>query len=276
MDPRLLRFFVTVYEEKNISRAAQRCFVSQPSITNGIKQLEDIVGKTLFLRHKRGTDPTPEADMLYPKALGLLADLDKIGNLFQGKRERLPLTIGIMPDMPDREKADFYKKIYEAIPDVDLNLVGMEDKSDMRLLIREYKHEDEIFISVWEEDYVLCVPDNHPLATKPEVDIRDLDGYSFIECPPCEAHQQTMAVLSASGKGFDIVARAKMKSEVLALVLSGVGISFLPEYFARDKEGIVLRRVNGPGMSRNIGIAYKCENLNKPALRMVVEFFGKK
>lgn len=56
MDERLLRFFVAVYEEKNLTRAAEKCFVSQPNISNGLKQLEEIIEKQLFLRNKRGVE----------------------------------------------------------------------------------------------------------------------------------------------------------------------------------------------------------------------------
>ena len=48
MDIRLLKFFIAVYEQKNLTRAAQQCFVSQPNISNGIKQLEDELGKNPF------------------------------------------------------------------------------------------------------------------------------------------------------------------------------------------------------------------------------------
>lgn len=55
MDLRLLKSFFAVYEEKNITLAAERCFVSQPSISNAIKQLEEELNTSLFVRHKKGS-----------------------------------------------------------------------------------------------------------------------------------------------------------------------------------------------------------------------------
>ena len=68
MDLRLLRFFIAVYEEKNITLAAERCCVSQPSISSGIKQLEQELATQLFVRHKKGVNLTDEAHYLYPLA----------------------------------------------------------------------------------------------------------------------------------------------------------------------------------------------------------------
>lgn len=53
VDLRLLRFFIAIYEENNITAAATRCYVSQPSLSAGLKQLEEELGGTLFERSKR-------------------------------------------------------------------------------------------------------------------------------------------------------------------------------------------------------------------------------
>ena len=54
LDLRLLRFFIAIYEEKNITAAAARCHVSQPSLSAGLRQLEESLGDSLFIRGKKG------------------------------------------------------------------------------------------------------------------------------------------------------------------------------------------------------------------------------
>ncbi len=54
LDLRLLRFFIAIYEEKNITAAAERCHVSQPSLSAGLRQLEEALGDSLFVRGKKG------------------------------------------------------------------------------------------------------------------------------------------------------------------------------------------------------------------------------
>ena len=53
-----IRYFLALYDERNFTRAAKRCGVSQPSLTNAIKRLEQILGGPLFDRASRNTEPT--------------------------------------------------------------------------------------------------------------------------------------------------------------------------------------------------------------------------
>ena len=62
MDIRELRYFAAVYRERNLTEAAKRCFISQPSISAAITNLEAELGTTLFIRHKKGVAPTRSAD----------------------------------------------------------------------------------------------------------------------------------------------------------------------------------------------------------------------
>src|SRR5882757_1789814 len=58
MDIRELRYFAAVFRERNLTAAARRCFISQPSISAAITNLEAELGTTLFIRHKKGVAPT--------------------------------------------------------------------------------------------------------------------------------------------------------------------------------------------------------------------------
>jgi DNA-binding transcriptional LysR family regulator len=64
MDVRELRYFAAVFTERNLTAAAQRCFISQPSISAAIASLESELGTTLFIRHKKGAAPTAAAEQL--------------------------------------------------------------------------------------------------------------------------------------------------------------------------------------------------------------------
>ena len=72
MDLRNLRYFVTVAEELNITRAAAVLKMSQPPLSNRIKQLEENLGTTLFIRRKRGLQLTSTGKILYKRARQVL------------------------------------------------------------------------------------------------------------------------------------------------------------------------------------------------------------
>lgn len=77
LDIRLLRYFSVVAEENNMSRAAQRLFMSQPPLSRHIRQLEERLGVTLFVRHTRGLTLTEDGQRVLEIVRPLLALQDK-------------------------------------------------------------------------------------------------------------------------------------------------------------------------------------------------------
>jgi DNA-binding transcriptional LysR family regulator len=80
MDIHHLRIFVTVYRNKSFTRASEELNISQPTISEHVKNLEHSLGCRLFDRLGRSIMPTAEAEVLYPRALQLLDDLEQIRN----------------------------------------------------------------------------------------------------------------------------------------------------------------------------------------------------
>ncbi|TKG92821.1 LysR family transcriptional regulator [Puteibacter caeruleilacunae] len=274
MDERLLRFFVAVYEEKNLSRAAEKCFVSQPNISNGIKQLEELIDKPLFTRHKRGVELKEEAHYLYPIAKRILGELNSIPGIFKEDYFREKIVIGVADGLPMQFKGQFFKTLSSNIPNIEWDVRPMARECELNLLVREWKYEDHLFLPLWKEDYVLCVPDNHPLVDKEVIEIKDLVGEPFIQCPPCEAHQQSLAILNSSGEKWNTVANCATKTEVLTLLIAGLGISFLPEYLAKGWDGFQIKQHNGPRNYREIGLSYAKKSLKNSAVTDIIDYLS--
>lgn len=105
LDLRLLRFFIAIYEEKNITAAAERCHVSQPSLSAGLRQLEETLGDSLFIRGKKGVAARDQAHYLYPHAVKLVEEARRLPALFRQKATRARLNMAIMPDLSRRRVA---------------------------------------------------------------------------------------------------------------------------------------------------------------------------
>lgn len=266
MDVRLLRCFVAVFEERAITAAAQRVFISQPSLSAAIKQLESELGITLFRRHKRGVDLTDEAHQLYPLALQALGQMDKMSRLFADASARLPLTLGNFHDISPSHYARFLGHCTRLAPQLSLELLDHDDdQAQARVTLDVFKREDELFLPLWEEDYVLCVPKGHPLAGRERVSIADLNDFNFIECVACEAHQQTLSLLASEGFAVNLVAKAQHKTQVRHLVSAGVGISFLPRGVLETAGDLVKVSLDAPRMFRRIGLTLHASDSGKPA-----------
>lgn len=256
MDLKLLRQFVAVYEAKSMTQAAGRCHISQPALSNSIRQLEEDLGRVLFTRTRQGTEPTQEAEQLYPIALRSLKDFDQISGLFATRDAVHPLTIGVMPELPQRKVAGFYKVIRELLPTIPLHLVHHTALCDARIVLDVMKSEDELFRALWQEQYCCVVHRDHPLAGKEKIVTSDLDGETFIVCPPCESHQRTLGLLGQMGLSPALTLSAASKDMVRQLLLANSGISFLPELMIREWEELVIRPFEGPTLGRAAGLAW--------------------
>ncbi|MFM5162010.1 LysR family transcriptional regulator [Aeromonas rivipollensis] len=270
LDLRLLRFFIAIYEEKNITAAAARCHVSQPSLSAGLRQLEEALGDSLFIRGKKGVEAKDPAHYLYPHAVKLVEEACRLPTLFRQKATRARLNIAIMPDLSRRRLAGLLQRVQGVLPELDLTLSDYGTPADCRLTLDALRREDEIFLPLWEEDYVLCVPVDHSLASRERIPLAELQHHDFIECPPCEAHQQTIGLLACDRLTLNLVAKAESKGLVMALVLAGVGISFLPDGLVEDEPGLRTVAVSGPRMFRRIGLCYPAHQTLNPALRDLI------
>lgn len=78
METRHLQIFTAVYRTRSFTKAAEELFTSQPTVSEHMKNLEDRLGCTLFDRLGRSISPTPEADLLYPRAIEILEEMRKL------------------------------------------------------------------------------------------------------------------------------------------------------------------------------------------------------
>lgn len=275
MDVRLLRFFIAVYEQKNLTRAAQVCFVSQPNISNGIKQLEDEMGKELFKRHKRGVEIKTEAHYLYPIAKRLVGEINNLSDFFAEKRFENKIQIGVAESLPQEHKQQFFRQAADLCDTIEWSVGGIGRDNEMNLLVREWKYEEDLFLPLWKENYVLCVPDGHHLLQKEIIELKDLEQEKFIHCPPCEAHKQCLSILNTGAHKMLTVANCATKTETLSMLMAGLGITFLPAAFVEGWYGFEVKAYNGPLYFREVGLSYPRKSLQNPAIAQIIEHFSK-
>ena len=271
MDLKLLRQFVAVYEEKSMTRAASRCHISQPALSNGIRHLENDIGRVLFNRTSQGTQPTREAEQLYPVAIRSLKDFDQISDMFSASATSSPLTLGVMPELPQLKVAEFYQQVRELLPATPLHLVHHTSACDVRIILDVMKDEDELFLPLWTEQYGFVAHQDHPLAKKDKVTTKDLDGQTFIVCPPCESHQRTLGLLGQMGLSPALTLSAVSKDMVRQLLLANAGVSFLPEYMSTEWDELVVRPFDGPCLGRTAGLAWASGRMPSPELKTVLD-----
>ncbi len=247
-DPQVLRAFVTVAREGNVSRAATRLHLSQPAVSLQLKALAEVTGLTLFSRTPHGLALTPDGAVLLPqaeKALAALADFGQAAlSLHSTVRGRL--RIGTILDPEFTRLGAFLKELVERAPQIETELrQGMSGE----VLAQIGRGELDVGFYLGlpgemeeEEPYELRVLSHFryrvlaPAGWGEQVLGRDWKGLAalpWIATPPASAHHRLMArVFGPLGVSPRQVALVDQEASMLDLVRSGVGLSLVRESIA--------------------------------------------
>jgi DNA-binding transcriptional LysR family regulator len=264
MDLRELRYFSAVYEERSLTRAAARCFVSQPSISLAIANLETELGTELFLRHRKGVVPLEAAERLRPIARRIVDEADAARNLFRHGAPKQVLKLGLMRTLDGRRVTALLKPL-TAREDLKLHIVDPAERADARIVARSLAGDNEHFLSLWSERYVAALPLAHPLTLKPRLRAADLADVAMID----RCHCEHSALASRSGKPREIAAIAETEDWALALVAAGVGIAIVPEGVVQDRSDVAVREIEMT-LKRQVGLAYPASRAPTEALRTLI------
>ena len=266
MDIRELRYFAAVFGERNLTAAAKRCFISQPSISAAIANLEAELGTTLFIRHKKGVAPTRSAEQFHSVARRIIDEADAARNLFRTPSARQALTLGLMRTL-DMPRTIALLKPLTAAADVALRLVGVDDAADARIISKSLVDADEHFIALWSERYVAALPPSHPLTLKDRLRVSDFAGVAMIDRCHCEQSE----FFKRTTPPREPVAIAESEDWAMALVAAGVGVAIVPEGVARANPDVAVREIDIK-VKRQVGLAY---GATKPPSDVLKNFIAK-
>ena len=242
MNLRNLRYFLAAYEAGSTVAAARLCHVTQPVISNAIGQLEEELGTRLFSRQQRGMVPTAAAIRLFRLGGKLLADAQAIVETFQDASTHPRLSLRIYPTVNVGLVRKLLRHLRRELTHLEISV--LDDRQavvDAELTVQTCVGEGQHFVPLWEEAYVLAVPDDHPLAIKEEVSLLDLHGVAFIERTQCELSGQWHQGLSQFKVVPEVRARVQSEEWAMGLVAAGVGVTITPLHAADRRDGVVVR-----------------------------------
>ncbi|MCG2633103.1 LysR family transcriptional regulator [Bradyrhizobium sp. WYCCWR 13023] len=266
MDIRELRYFTAVYRERNLTAAARTCFVSQPSISTAITNLEAELGTTLFIRHKKGVAPTASAEQFHTVARRIIDEADAARKLFRKPSTKTTVTLGLMRTL-DVHRTIALLKPLTARSDVALRLVGSDERADARIISKSMLRDDEHFVPLWSERYVAALPPSHPLTLKDKLSTADLADVPMID----RCHCEQSAFFGRAARRRQSAAIAQSEDWAMALVAAGVGIAVVPEGVAKGVSDVAIRPIEVK-IKREVGLAYRA---SAPLADALKDFVGK-
>src|SRR5262245_58712927 len=262
-----LRFFVAVVDCGGVVRAAERLRMSQPSISAGLKALEEELRQPLFRRGGAGRSlrPTPKALHFYADAREILRQCDVARARFTIDEPRPnKFRIGVLQTIASHDIAAFSSALM--LRDPDLRLQVWEGGA---IRVGEWLRQARIDAAwtivdkdaanarvFWHEPFVVLSPRTHPFATgaHAKLSIRDLEGQPVILRLGCEAKRGQLWPESIR---IRVVARAERDELALRLVGQGLGIAIAPLSLAAND--VVARSMEGLEAKRSVGLKWRTD-----------------
>jgi DNA-binding transcriptional LysR family regulator len=274
MDLRRLRYFVVAAEELNFSRAAERLRIAQPPLSAQIKQLENGLGVLLFDRTGRGVRLTDAGYVLLEEARRIFIQLEQTARMVErvgsGKVGRL--SIGFVPSATNEVLPSVLNEFRKSLPDVELFLHEMmPDQVVQRLHGRQidvgffYLPFDDSALDirpVSREPLVVALPQTHPLAREPEIDLRTLEREPFV-LPrrynmPGLYGQVTEVCRQAGFTPKAVQKDVWLMQTIVGLVASGIGVALVPASLRNfRRKGVVYKTVRGLSPTVEMGIVWR-------------------
>lgn len=237
---RQLRFLTAVADSLNFSRAAEACFVTQPTLSAGIKELEDRLGVTLIERTKRSVLLTPLGEEIVARARRLLLDAGDIETLAQAHRNpfegdlrlgAIP-TIGpyLIPRALPKIRADYPKLRVFLREEITESLIEGLNSGRLDLILIALPFETGALVTepLFEDGYQLASPPDWPAPKSAGADALDHAGQLMLlekgHCLQRHALQAYPGRLLSREEDF----AATSLTTLIAMVSEGLGITLLP------------------------------------------------
>lgn len=251
-----LSYFIAAYEEKSISAAAIRCFISQPSISHAIKTLELKLDQPLFTRSKLGITPTAHGKKLYQDAKQLIKHANDIELSFHDA-PNIPINIFFQGDIGLQDLSSVIQQITHSGTSVQLNRVSELSQSDIAFVDQEQVGKRFGSIPLFKEGFSALMPSDHPLSKTLTLGLSDLQNEYIIARPYCSRGHDFSQLLKQHKIELNIEAQADNDLQVIELVSLGFGLAILPSRRLNQLPDGVIEKPIRLEFNREVVLAYR-------------------
>ncbi|KCZ92743.1 hydrogen peroxide-inducible genes activator [Hyphomonas johnsonii] len=271
---RQLQFLTALGETGSFSRAAEACCVTQPTLSAGIKELEELLGVKLADREARGARLTHAGDLAAARASALLADTHALVQAVQSAGALLtgPFHLGAIPTIAPFVLPQVVKALSSTYPALRLYL--REDKTSRLIDQLKTRTLDAALIglpwdapgietlSLFDDEFLFASSTSHPLAKKNGLSPDDLVGEDILllEDGHCLRDHALSICRPAAGDRAGQVAATSLGT-LVNMLAGGIGVSLLPrlavDHGLAISNDVAVREFTTPVIGRQVGIAWK-------------------
>lgn len=284
-----LKYIVAVARERHFGRAAEACFVSQPTLSVAIKKLEDELNVQIFERGAAEVSVTPLGEQIVAQAQRVLEQTLAIKELAKQGRDPLagPLRLGVIYTIGPYLLPNLVREMIERVPQMPLMLqenytlklieLLKQGEIDAAIMALPFPESGLMVRPLYDEPFVVALPRNHPWGNRKCISAGDLkqetmlllgSGHCFRDhvlgvCPELMRFSQNADGIQKTFEGSSL-------ETIRHMVASGVGITVLPRTSVPDDKGVdgLLRYVpfELPVPDRRVVLAWRKSFTRMPAI----------
>lgn len=248
MNFRTLRAFAEVVRQGGFSQAAKVVFTTQSTISKAVKQLEDEIGAPLLERIGHRSMLTATGEVVYRRALSILAERDDLATELDELRglKRGTLRVGLPPVGSSILFAPLFTAYRSRYPAIEIRLTERGSDRLREILLageidlagsllpvpEEFEWQD-----VRKEPLMAVLPSDHSLVRRKSVDLANLREIPFVLFETGFAVNR-IVLNACKRRGFDpiVAARSSQIDFIVELVAAGLGVAFLPRMLVEDHQ----------------------------------------
>lgn len=283
-----LKYLVALADTGHFGKAAERCFVSQPTLSAQLKKLEEFLGVKLVERQPKNTQLTEVGRQIVVRARRMLDESEEIIALARSNTDPFAgkLKMGLIPTIGPYLLPRVMPKMRKAVPQLGLMLYEYQTEALLKRL-----RDAEIDVGVmalpivadglesralYEEAFTVALPTHHPLAAKSTIKVQDLKGQTLLllEDGHC-LRDQALEVCSRVDVHESQDFRATSLETLRQMVVAGLGITLLPQMAVESpygsQRGLVIRQFHKPKPSRIVGAVWRKSSTREAAIAAVCD-----
>lgn len=280
MNLRDLRYLVAVAEHKHFGRAAEACFVSQPTLSTQIKKLEDELGVVLLERTNRQVMLTPVGERIVGQAQRVLREVNQLVHIAEEHKDPYggEFRLGIIPTVAPYLLPKILGPIKKAFPKLRIQLTEAqtavitrmlrEGDLDATILALPVEEDNLEQVKLYSEPFYFAASKHHPKAGRKRVRLEDLDHEQvlLLEDGHC-LRDQALEICSSHNAVENTNFRATSIETLRQMVAANVGITLMPELAITSRSGPVrYLPFEGDQPHRDIGLCWRSSSTRSELL----------
>jgi LysR family hydrogen peroxide-inducible transcriptional activator len=289
-----LRYIVTLSKERHFGRAAEKCFVSQPTLSVAVKKLEGELNVAIFERSKSSVSPTPLGEKIIQQAEKVLAEARILKELAETGKDPLssPLKVGAIFTIGPYLFPHLVPQVHQLAPQMSLFIEESytavlrrqlrDGELDAIIVALPFTEPDVMTRPLYDESFVVVMRKDHELAKLDTIQADMLTEHNLLllgegHCFRDQVLELCPALIQQRNNSVGSVTQGSSLETLKYMVATGLGITVLPESAVGnlDAKIITTRPFASPAPSRTVALAWRASFPRGQAIDLLLDTAGK-